>query len=62
MKFVKDFSAYTYDRFSNRRTMAVTKAVGKAVMSSYEYDLRNRLLKETKKDKTSEETYVYRYD
>ncbi|WP_195282371.1 RHS repeat-associated core domain-containing protein [Harryflintia acetispora] len=54
--------SYAYDRFSNRRTMTVTKADGKAVMSSYEYDLRNRLLKEIKKDKTSEETYVYRYD
>ena len=49
---------YVYDR----QTMTVTKADGKAVMSSYEYDLRNRLLKETKKDKTSEEIYVYRYD
>ncbi|TCL41918.1 RHS repeat-associated core domain-containing protein [Harryflintia acetispora] len=54
--------SYAYDRFSNRRTMTVTKADGKAVMSSYEYDLRSRLLKETKKDKTSEEIYVYRYD
>ena len=53
---------YAYVRFSSRRTMTVTKADGKAVMSSYEYDLRSRLLKETKKDKTSEETYVYRYD
>ena len=54
--------SYAYDRFSNRRTMTVMGADGKAVMSSYEYDLRSRLLKETKKDKTSEETYVYRYD
>ncbi|WRS27292.1 RHS repeat-associated core domain-containing protein [Oscillospiraceae bacterium MB08-C2-2] len=54
---------YQYDRFSNRSRMTVTDASGKNTVTSYAYDLRNRLETETKTDhKGAREIFHYRYD
>lgn len=55
---------YTYDAYSNRMKVMVEGRTKDELVSvtSYEYGLNNRLVKEIKKQGKTTETYQYRYD